>query len=152
MKKSKYLFIEALIILIVMLPISSAIFVGEAESLPTFVAFTMTQSEPGEIVNPDIKPNRHSQIKEVLEKDEEYENELLEVKYGEWNCVNNRLMRTKTSLNNIKYEYAGICGFKISSEAEGLKNTETLFMLVNIFLIIFITLTIISIIILLFRR
>jgi len=121
-----------LIVIFLVTPLTSAIYIGEAESEPTIITLTITESGP-ENENPH-NPNNSDIIKN---EDEEFEKSLREIKYSEWSCINNRLQRTKTSLNHVEYEYGQACGFELSKTKS---NEGIFFFILCLFLILFILL------------
>jgi len=121
-----------LIVIFLVTPLTSAIYIGEAESEPTIITLTIAESGP-ENENPH-NPNNRDIIKNG---DEEFEKSLREIKYSEWSCVNNRLQRTKTSLNHVEYEYGQVCGFELNKTKS---NEGLFFFILCLFLILFILL------------
>ncbi len=121
-----------MMIIFLVTPLTSAIYIGEAESEPTIITLTIVESGE-ENENPQT-PNKHNIIKN---EDEEFEKNLREVKYSEWSCINNRLQRTISSLNHVDYEYGQVCGFEISKTKS---NEGMLFFILSLFLILFILL------------
>ena len=142
MEKLKFV-VLTLLTLITILPLTSAIFVGEATSEPTIIQFTI--SEPTTQEQKPTQGNRHSQIQAQINLDESIEAELREVTYSDWTCINNRIQRTRTTLNNIEYEYGQACNIAQSEHT----NTNNILTILTIFLAIFILLTLILIVLIL---
>ena len=141
MEKAK-LFASTILTLILIMPLASAIFVGEATSEPTRITLTIGESKDDE-QKPEIRVDRFSQIEAQKQADETIEEELRQVTYSDWNCVNGRLQRTIISLGHTEYEYGQACGQEISNEPE--VNVTKLFLALNILLIVFIILSLILI-------
>ena len=150
MKNTKLLTILMIIFLVI--PITSAIYIGEATSEPTIITLTIGTIEDDEDNNndnpKDIPDNRFSQPEAQRIVEEQIESDLREVTYSDWICINNKLQREIKSLNHIKYEYGQTCGFEIPNES--VEKTETnihkLFFTINLLLVIFIILSLILII------
>ena len=99
MKKTSILPLLALTLVLIM-PLTSAIYIGEAESESTNIVLTIEEPSQNGNEELDIEDNRYSQKEAIRKLDEEYESKLYEVKYGKWKCINNKLQRTITILNH----------------------------------------------------
>ena len=144
MKKIKILSLIALF-LIVLMPLSSAIYIGEAESEPTEIMLTITEQPIEDDEELNIEENRHSQKEAIRKLDEEYESELREIKYEKWKCINNKLQRIITSLNHEEIEYGKICGVEEENHINKETNFNKLLIVISIILSIFILLTLVLI-------
>ena len=149
MEKTR-LFILSALILIAIMPLTSAIFIGQATSEPTIIELFQSTETSGDSDNTrDIPENRHSQINAQKEADEKIEAKLREVTYTNWVCVTNKLQRTRTTLNHLEYEYGQACNI---APEENQPNTNKFLTILSIFLGIFIILALILIILILVTK
>jgi hypothetical protein len=150
MEKTKLL--STLAILFLVMPIISAIYVGEATSEPTIITLTIGEPEDNDDSDNDannIQNNRFSQLEAQRIADESIEANLRQVTYSDWICINHKLQRTITTLNHVEYEYGQLCNIPETNEEV---NVNNLFIALNILLIIFIALSIILIIAIVLTR
>lgn len=135
------LFALTIFILIAIIPLASAIYVGQATSEPTTITFTTT------INNDDntnkIENNRYSQLEAQRQADERIEAELREVTYTEWICINNKLQREITTLGHTETEYGQFCNIPENNQEP---NVQNLFIVLSIMLTVFIVLSLLLII------
>jgi hypothetical protein len=150
MEKTR-LFILSALILITIMPLTSAIFVGQATSEPTIIdLFQSAETSEDDSDNTrDVPENRHSQLNAQREAEEKIEAELREVSYTDWICVTNKLQRTKTTLGHTNYEYGQACNI---TPEENQPNTNKFLTILSIFLGIFIILALILIILILVTK
>ncbi len=113
-------------------------------SYPTTVHFS-TGNTNG---NNDDGENDDTFRNPQLIKDMEIENELYNIQYGEWTCINNRLQRTNIVQGMEEIEYGGLCGVSLN---EGKQNNNSLFVM-SLILIILIIISLILIILVFLKR
>lgn len=116
-------------------------------SYPTTVHFS-TGNTNGNNDNGGNDNNYDTFRNPQLIKDMEIENELYNIQYGEWTCINNRLQRTNIVQGMEEIEYGGLCGVSLN---EGKQNNNSLF-LISLILIILIIIALILIILVFLKR
>ena len=110
-------------------------------SYPTTVHFS-TGNTNGNNDNCDTFSNPQ------LIKDMEIENELYNVQYREWTCINNRLQRTNIIQGMEEIEYGSLCGVSLNERKQ---NNNSLFV-ISLILIILIIISLILIILVFLKR
>jgi Flp pilus assembly protein TadB len=143
--------ILAFITLVAIMPLASAIYMGEATSEPTII--TLTIVEPEETIEEEEEYEHKNPQRQRALEDQEYESTLREVKFGEWSCINNQIQRTITSFNHVEYEVGSKCGFEDQINSQETNNFNKLFLTISILLGVFIVLALLLIIsILIYQR
>ena len=100
MELSKVL--STFIVIFLLIPIASAIYIGEAESEPSMITLTIEEEKPP--INEER--NGHDVVEDNIN---DKEDDLHEVAYSDWICINHRFQRTITLLNRVEYEYGQAC-------------------------------------------
>ncbi len=80
-----------------------------------------------------------------FESDKTYEDQLREISYGEWTCINNRLQRSVKQYNLENIEYGQPCGFVLGSESNKVSMNQVFWYLIIIILVILILIAIVMI-------
>lgn len=136
--------LSIILTLMIILPLTSAIYVGEAYSEPTRITFSIGEPNTND-PNDDDNDRRDRPNPRDLQRiaDDAYESELRQTTYGDWYCINNQLRRSVSTLDHTNYEYGQSCGYVIEQYPN--QNGILIFWSLTIFLGILIIITLISI-------